>query len=164
MRRTRRRSRQSVELIGFLDILSAVMVIILIVISVLALSLGSGSPQQAQSQPKPAATPEPVEPTPVALVELVTAGGTPVRSPTSFLLCQAGQVERHDPVSGLITDRWDLGLVSPTTIADEIKTANIYLAVAGSCFDDLDSLVIALRSTGSSLGYEPVDESARRPW
>jgi len=163
MRRTRRRSRQSVELIGFLDILSAVMVIILIVISVLALSLGSGSPQQAQSQPKPA-TPEPVEPTPVALVELVTAGGTPVHTPTSFLLCRAGQVERHDPVSGEITDRWDLDLVSPTTIAKEIKTANIYLAVAGSCFDDLDSLVIALRSSGSSLGYEPVEESARRPW
>jgi len=45
--------------------------------------------------------------------------------------CEPDKVERNDPVSGEITDRWNLTW-SAQQDAEEIKTANIYLAVAGS--------------------------------
>jgi|GEM_PF-354806 len=179
MRPARRRRHASIDLIGFLDILSAVMVIVLLVISVLALSLGVDRGRTARVEPrsKPAAKPAAAAAKPIAdpwmqvptaasspLVALNSADGVPITGSTTFLLCRDGQVERHDPINGSITARWDLGLVPPELIAEAVRTDYIYLAVAGSCFTAVQPLVGALRSTGAQLGYEPIGEGARTPW
>ncbi|MCP9885514.1 hypothetical protein KBY97_10320 [Synechococcus sp. ATX 2A4] len=181
MRPSRRRKRTSIDLIGFLDILSAVMVIVLLVISVLALSLGVDRGRTARVEartkpaPKPAPAPGPAKPiadpwmqqpssAATPLVALNRADGVPVTGSTTFLLCRSGQVERHDPISGAITARWDLNLVPPELIAEAVRSDTIYLAVAGSCFTAVQPLVAALRSTGAQLGYEPIGEGARTPW
>lgn len=179
MRPARRRRRASIDLIGFLDILSAVMVIVLLVISVLALSLGVDRGRTARVEPrsKPAAKPAAPASKPIVdpwmqmpssagspLVALNSADGVPITGSTTFLLCRDGQVERHDPNNGSITARWDLGLVPPELIAEAVRTDYIYLAVAGSCFAAVQPLVSALRSTGAQLGYEPIGEGARTPW
>lgn len=180
MRPARRRRRASIDLIGFLDILSAVMVIVLLVISVLALSLGVDRGRTAQVAPrskpvakaaapaaaKPIADPWMQEPSSASspLVTLNSADGVPITGSTTFLLCRDGQVERHDPINGSITARWDLSLVPPELIAEAVRTDYIYLAVTGSCFAAVQPLVSALRSTGAQLGYEPIGEWARTPW
>ena len=182
MRPSRRRKRTSIDLIGFLAILSAVMVIVLLVISVLALSLGVDRGRtarvEARTKPAPKPAPAPVPAKPIAdpwmqqpsrsaatpLVALNSADGVPITGSTTFLLCRSGQVERHDPLSGAITARWDLNLVPPELIAEAVRSNYVYLAVAGSCFTAVQPLVGALRSTGAQLGYEPISEVARAPW
>jgi hypothetical protein len=163
MRPARRRRRASIDLIGFLDILSAVMVIVLLVISVLALSLGVDRGRTARVAPRSKPAPKPAAPAaakPIADPWMQA----PITGSTTFLLCRDGQVERHDPNNGSITARWDLSLVPPELIAEAVRTDYIYLAVAGSCFAAVQPLVSALRSTGAQLGYEPIGEWARTPW
>jgi len=168
MRRPRRSSRNGVDLIGFLDILSAVMVIVLLVISVLALSIGvQGTSQVPVDSPAPAS---PVESAPaqarpaVPRVEISTVDGRYVTASTVFLLCRGGLLEQFDPSTGQRIGVWSLGSDSAAGVARELAAANIYLAVAGSCFPSLDALVEAFRANGSQLGYEPIGEDAVLPW
>lgn len=169
MRRPRRRRGSSVDLIGFLDILSTVMVIVLMVISVLSLSLGISnrsqpllSNQQLQqvADPNPKRSDLPRNPR----VELQTAAGTRITESSSFLLCRAGQLEQHDPSSGKVLGRWSLMSTSPLTIAQAIPTRTVYMVVASGCFTEVDGLVDAMRSTGLQVGYEPMAEDGKPPW
>ncbi|WP_143593678.1 hypothetical protein [Synechococcus sp. 1G10] len=162
MRRPRRSSSTGVDLIGFLDILSAVMVIVLLVISVLALSIGEQGTTQAAPEPLPAAASE--SRTAPALVEITTVGGRDVTAATSFLLCKGESLEQFDPGNGERIKSWSLGTTSAAAVARELAAPNVYLAVSGSCFPSLDSLVEAFRASGSQLGYEPTSEEAVLPW
>ena len=168
MRNRRKASAASVDLIGFLDLLSAVMVIILLVICVLCLSLGlsrSTKPPRvvADAELATETTPQ-AEERPAPRIELSTAGGRRINTATSFLLCRAGQLERQDPVSNTVLQRWKLGEISNYAIAESIDTPNVYMAVASSCFLDVDGLVDAMRATGLQVGYEPMAEDGLTPW
>lgn len=144
------------------------MVIVLLVISVLALSIGmEGSTQEpsavdADSTPLRAEAPE-ARPSP-ALVEITTVDGQDVTAATTFLLCKGGLLELFDPSSGEKMKSWSLGSLSADEVARELAAPNVYLAVSGSCFPSLDSLVEAFRASGSQLGYEPTSEEAVLPW
>ena len=169
MRRPPRRRGSTVDLIGFLDILSTVMVIVLMVISILSLSLGLSTtkqPPRSKQEPQQVAD---SEPTPVNLptkprVELKTAAGTRITESSSFLLCRAGQLEHHDPSSGTIVERWSLITTSPLSIAQAIPTRTVYMVVASDCFTEVDGLVNAMRSTGLQVGYEPMAGDGSPPW
>ncbi|MCT0210769.1 MAG: hypothetical protein DCF18_10835 [Cyanobium sp.] len=82
MRPARRRRHASIDLIGFLDILSAVMVIVLLVISVLALSLGVDRGRTARGDPrsKPTAKPAAAAAKPIAdpWMKVPTAASSPL--------------------------------------------------------------------------------------
>jgi hypothetical protein len=170
MRRPRRRQAATVDLIGFLDILSTVMVIVLLVIAVLALSLGLRGERQStrveieSEQPIEEPVPSSGEQPPAPRVELRTVDGRRITGSSTFLLCRGGQLERHDPVSGNVLERWNLLSSSPFAIAQAIGTPTVYMAVAGSCFDQAEALVDAIRSTGRQVGYEPIPEGAPAPW
>jgi len=71
-----------------------------------------------------------------------------VRTPhPASLLCEPEQVDGHDPVSGEITDTLDRTWSAQQRLP-KIKTANIYLRVAGSCFWTTSiALVIALAAS-----------------
>ncbi len=162
MRRPRRSSKNGVDLIGFLDILSAVMVIVLLVISVLALSIGEQGTTQAATEQIPTEALEPrASP---ALVEITTVDGQDVTEATTFLLCKDDRLEQFDPGNGEKINSWSLGTTSAAVVAGELAATNVYLAVSGSCFPSLDSLVEAFRASGSQLGYEPTSEEAALPW
>lgn len=168
MRRPRRSSSTGVDLIGFLDILSAVMVIVLLVISVLALSIGvQGSvpgPLKPEGTPEPAPVEAPERRPAPAQVEIRTVDGQNVTAATAFLLCKGGQVEQFEPGSGQRIRSWSLETTNPVALAQELAAPNVYLAVSGSCFPSLDALVVAFRTSGSQLGYEPTSEEAVLPW
>lgn len=106
MRRLRRNSKNGVDLIGFLDILSAVMVIVLLVISVLALSIGVQGTTQASPEPLPTAAPEPKAS--AALVKITTVDGRDVTKASSFLLCKGERLEQFDPGNGERINSWSL--------------------------------------------------------
>lgn len=167
MKRAKRASRASVDLTGFLDILSAVMVIVLLVIAMLALSIGMGasldsaSPKQPERSQPPAPKPTPADP---AQVAITTEDGQDVTAATAFLLCKGARLEQFEPRNGSRVSAWDLNRQTPSSVAQELASPNVYLAVAGSCFGSLDALVAAFRSSGARLGYEPTTEEAQLPW
>jgi len=166
MRRNRRRTRSGVDLIGFLDILSVVMVIVLLIISILALSTGvQVSAQDPLDQADLESQREPVVEQPrLSLVEIKTTDGQNITSLTAFLLCKGDLLQEFDPISGDKIRTWNLTSQNPYDIARTVGTPNVYLAVAGSCFPSLDPLVDAFRSSGLQLGYEPTTEEAVLPW
>jgi len=136
-------------------------------ISVLASSRGVGI---AAARPrKPAKGPPHLsqsQPTTQCPVSWSRPEATAVRTPHQASALRAGPSRAADPVSGEITDRWIWTWSSPTTIAEEIKTAKtLRWQVAGSCFDDLDSWLIGpAPSSGSSLGLRSGGGiPARRP-
>jgi len=100
-------------------------------------------------------------PTPVALVSCHGPEHRRAHPPPAS--CSADRTSRA-PIScqwAKITDRWDLRPGQPNNgFAEEIKTANQSTwRWQEVVLDDLDSLVIALRSSGSSLGLpSPVEE------
>lgn len=167
MRRAKRAPRASVDLTGFLDILSAVMVIVLLVIAVLSLSIGIGatvdpaSPERAEIPQPPAPNRPPAEP---AQVAITTEDGQDVTAATAFLLCKGDRLEQFEPANGGKVRAWDLNQQPPSSVARELVSPNVYLAVAGSCFGSLDALVAAFRDSGAQLGYEPTTEEAQLPW
>lgn len=168
MRRPRRSSKSEVDLIGFLDILSAVMVIVLLVISVLALSIGvqgtSRTPTDQKNSSPPVEATQPAARPAEPLVEITTVDGQDVTASTAFLLCKGELLEQFDPSTRTRIGVWDLGATSAAAVARDLGAPNIYLAVAGSCFPSLDALVEAFRTNGSQLGYEPISEDAVLPW
>jgi len=169
MRRLRRKSSTSVDLIGFLDILSTVMVIVLIVISVLSLSLGVSSNKQADrtreiSRQEVQDKQDIKEEAQASQVELVTIGGQQISGSAAFLLCRDGQIEMHDPGAGTILSKWDLSISPPHSIIETIRSRNAYIAVAGSCFSQIEGIVNELRSSGIRVGYEPIADNAKLPW
>lgn len=166
MRKNRRRAKSEIDLIGFLDILSVVIVIVLLVISLLALSIGvQVSTQDPSDPPAHSESKEPsVNPPQAALVEMKTVDGQNITAATAFLLCRGQLIHQFNPSSGEKTATWNLGAESPYEIARRIGAPNVYLAVAGSCFPSLESLVDAFRSSGVQLGYEPTTEDAVLPW
>lgn len=167
MRRLRRASKTEIDLIGFLDILSAVLVIVLLVISILALSLGAQSAiensESSSNDTTDVAKSTPAAPEPL-MAEMKTVDGTVITSATAFLLCNGQSLRQFDPSSGAVIDSWDLSGTTPTEVADALRSPNVYLAIAGSCFSSLDDLVQAFRDSGSQLGYEPTSEEAVVPW
>lgn len=168
MRRLRRASKTEIDLIGFLDILSAVLVIVLLVISILALSLGAqgaiANSESSSNDTTDVAKSTPAAPEPAPMAEMKTVDGTVITSATAFLLCNGQSLRQFDPSSGAVIDSWDLSGTTPTEVADALRSPNVYLAIAGSCFSSLDDLVQAFRDSGSQLGYEPTSEEAVVPW
>lgn len=166
MRRIRHKNKSGIDLIGFLDILSVVMVIVLLVISVLALSIGiQGRTLDTVEDPvgeRPQETAG--EPPPSALVKMTTVDGQNITVETTFLLCKGVLLKEFDPNTGERVRSWNLSTDSSYEIANSIGAPNVYLAIAGSCFSYLDALVDAFRSSGSQLGYEPTTEDAIVPW
>jgi len=128
---------------------------ILIVISVLALFPGIGIAQQGP-EPAKARHTEPVEPTPVGpwwkfCHARATAGAHPA---PPLPVCEPDKVSGTTPVSGEITRSLDWTWSAQQRLARRDQTANIYWRWQEVVFDDSNSLVIALRSSGSALGYE----------
>jgi hypothetical protein len=168
MKRNRHRARAGVDLIGFLDILSVVMVIVLLVISVLALSVGvQGGDRvspELENVPAEVAQDTAEKDTPSALVEMKTIDGQNVTASTTFLLCKSRRLLQFDPNTAKNVGTWSLDEQSAVSIAQQLDSPNVFLAVAGSCFPSLDELVGAFRSSGSQLGYEPTSDEAEVPW
>lgn len=169
MRRPRHKSSISVDLIGFLDILSTVMVIVLIVISVLSLSLGISSSEEAErvkaiSQKEIEEKRKSTQANQATRVELETIGGQRITGSSTFLICRSGQLELHDPSSRTMMKSWDLATTSLYSIVQTIRSRNVYMLVAGNCFSDVEGIVKTIRSAGILVGYEPIADDAKAPW
>jgi len=95
----------------------------------------------------------------VALVELVTAGGTPVRPPPAFLPLpsRTSRAATNPGPVGEITESLGIWtLVSPKQrLPKRIRRPTSTLAVEEVVLTTSISLVIALPQLGLQLGYEP---------
>ncbi|WP_157665432.1 hypothetical protein [Cyanobium sp. NIES-981] len=141
--------------------------IVLLVISVLAISIGvSRSTDTTKKDSSEILGPEtsPNTKADSALVEITREDGTNITTDTAFLLCKNRRLERFDPRTAQSVETWNLEVHNAVRIAQDLQSPNIFLAVAGSCFPNLDELVEAFRSSGFNLGYEPVPEDAQVPW
>lgn len=166
---TRRKStRANVDLIGFLDILSSVIVIVLLVISVLALSIGvktssiGSESEDDQARESPTANKENSRGTIKPIIR--TDDGVVVTGDTAFFLCKNNIIHRFRSDNSQVIGSWDLGTAAASTVANSTLTSNAYIAISGSCFNHVDDLVEAFREKGISLGYDPIPEEAVVPW
>lgn len=155
----RRRTRVEIDLIGFLDIISILIVLVLLVISSLAINLGISNPQSIESPPKD----DPIFKMPE--VKVITTGGIPVNSPISFLMCDNKYISIFNPQSGKRTRSFLLADQALTRkLLLEINTPRAYLAVKPSCFDKYEKVAAIIEEIGSTVGYEPIKENSATPW
>ena len=155
--RRRKKPESRIDLIGFLDIISVLNVLILLIISIMSLELGVRDSRRI-SKTNPSPTKQP-------LARVITNGGIRVTSPVSFLMCSDQALTIHDPNTGAVikefsqNDTDDMRALLTSTLE-----ARVYLAVKPSCFQRYKLIATMVKSTGSSIGMEPIPESASSPW
>lgn len=154
MSKRRRPQSARVDLVGFLDIVSTLVVIMLLVLSVLALSMAGGNISRVEESQK--SPPK---------IEVKTYGGTTLNESTTFLICDAGTIAQYNPNNSSLVAEYAINSASlKSDLLVNSVGARAYLAVKPSCFGSFDKIVEVLRSNGNTVGYEPVIESTRYPW
>lgn len=154
MSRKRRAQSTRVDLVGFLDIVSTLVVIMLLVLSILALSMAGGNIAEVNDNSK--APPR---------IEVKTYGGTVLNESTSFFICDSKGISQYNPEDSSLVAEYSFNSASlQSDLLLNSVGARAYLAVKPSCFGEFDKVVKALRSNGNTVGYEPVVESTKYPW
>jgi len=154
---SRKRHHPNVDLIGFLDIISILNVLILLIISTLALGLGVDQAAKSQREPNSQSAKPQVKP--------ITNGGIAVHTPVSFMMCNRDSISIFDPTSGKVLQEFsseegpDIRSLMVTSLE-----SRMYLAVKPSCFESYKLIASMVRSSGSSIGMEPIAENAKSPW
>ena len=153
----RKRNEARVDLIGFLDIISVLNVLILLIISFMSLGLGSRDSRQSGERNRSPQAPQ--------RAMVVTNGGVRVTSPVSFLMCSGRALSIHNPDTGAMVHEFKQG--NGTDLRALVSAgleARVYLAVKPSCFGQYRLIEKLVKATGSSIGVEPIEESALFPW
>jgi hypothetical protein len=157
MRRKRQRSA-AVDLIGFMDIISTLVIIVLLLLSLLALSMGeqkrSSSPPESTAKPKKQES-----------INIYSTSGVLLNTSVTFLMCDDKSVSQYNPNTLEMSHKFsisggDLG----RQLLLHSTGSRTYLAVKPSCFDKYKNIVSVIKNNGGSVGFEPVLEGSRYPW